>query len=101
MPYLNLDLDWFGHRKAVRLVGLLGQGADLYPIKLWAYVGKHHAETGRLEGYSEREIESICGWQGEPGKLVQISGPAAPLSANPRRGVVEHREFIRVRNGRR
>jgi len=71
MPYLNLDLDWFGHRKAIRLVGLLGAGADLYPIKLWAYVGKHHAETGRLDGYTEQEIESICGWQGEAGKLAQ------------------------------
>lgn len=71
MPYLNLDLDWFGHRKAVRLVGLLGLGADLYPVKLWAYVGKHHPETGRLDGYTGKEIESICGWPGEPGKLIE------------------------------
>lgn len=71
MPYLNLDLDWFSHRKAIRLVGMLGAGADLFPVKLWAYVGKHHPETGRLEHYSEPEIESICGWQGEAGKLVK------------------------------
>lgn len=71
MPYLNLDLNWFDHRKAIRLVGLLGPCAEVYPIKLWVYVGKHHAETGQLEGYTEQEIEAVCGWHGESGKLVR------------------------------
>lgn len=71
MPSLNLDLAWFGHRKAVRLVGILGHGADLLPIKLWVYAGIHHPENGRLTGYLAQEIEHIVGWKGEPGKFVE------------------------------
>lgn len=61
MPYLNVDLDYFSHRKAVRLIGLIGSQHVAVPIKLWAYVGKHHCEDGSLKGYSVQEIESIIG----------------------------------------
>lgn len=70
MPYLNLDLDYFTHPKTTRLKGLLGKGAAELPIRLWAYCGKYHSETGTLDGYSPAEIESIVNWQGETGKMV-------------------------------
>jgi hypothetical protein len=72
MPYLNLDLDYFDHRKTKRLVGLLGRGAEVIPIKLWSYCGKFHADTGRLAGYSEQEIESLAGWWGKSGAMLQV-----------------------------
>jgi hypothetical protein len=71
MPNLNLDLDYFEHRDTKRLIGRLGKGAEVLPLKLWAYTGKHHAEDGRLSGYSESEIGSIVGWWREPGELVK------------------------------
>lgn len=70
MPSLNLDLDFFDHPKTRRLVGLLGRGAEVLPIKLWSYCGKFHAEDGRLAGYSPQEIESIVGWWGKAGDAV-------------------------------
>lgn len=70
MPTLNVDLDYFEHPKTKRLVGLLGNGADVLPIKLWAYCGKFHYIDGRLDGYSPAEIESIAGWWGAPGELI-------------------------------
>jgi hypothetical protein len=70
MPALNLDLDYFDHPKTKRLVGLLGRGAEVLPIKLWAFCGKFHAESGRLTGYAAQEIESIVGWWGRPGDLM-------------------------------
>lgn len=70
MPYLNLDLDYFTHPKIVRLVGLLGQEHVAMPIRLWAYVAKHHCEDGMLEGYSKHELESAACWPGESGKFV-------------------------------
>jgi hypothetical protein len=70
VPYLNLDLDYFEHRKTVRLVGLLGRGAEVLPIKLWRYCGKYHAEDGKLVGYSPEEIEAQVGWWGKPGEAV-------------------------------
>src|SRR3989442_9495696 len=70
MANLNLDLDYFSHIKTKRLIGLLGQGAEILPIKLWCHCGAHHAETGRLTGYSVEEIETIIEWSGDPGKAV-------------------------------
>ncbi len=71
MPYLNLDLDYFTHPKTSRLVGLLGRGAAELPIRLWAYCGKHHSESGNLTGYSAQEIETVVGWWGGTGKMVE------------------------------
>lgn len=70
MAYLNVDLDYFTNRKVVRLVGLLGPQHAVTPIRLWAYVGKHHCEDGALKGYSKQEIESILQWKGKRGDLV-------------------------------
>jgi len=71
MPYLNLDLDFFEHIKIKRLVGLLGRGAEVLPIRLWCYCGKHHTESGKLTGYSTQEIESIIAWWGKDGQAVE------------------------------
>lgn len=71
MPYLNLDIDYFTNRKTSRLIGLLGRGAAELPIRLWAYCGKHHPESGSLTGYSAQEIESVVGWWGGSGKMVE------------------------------
>ena len=71
MPSLNIDLDYPQHPKTVRLKALLGsQEADIYPIRLWAYLGKYHCENGDLGAYSEPEIANIAGWQGDPKTLV-------------------------------
>ena len=71
MPSLNVDLYYFEHPKTKRLIGRLGRGAEVIPLKLWAYCGKLHAETGRLAGYSEAEIESIVEWWGKEGECVK------------------------------
>lgn len=71
MADINIDLDYFEHRKTKRTVGLLGRGADLLPIKLWRFCGKYHQDDGKLIGYSEQEIESACDWWGEKGKMVE------------------------------
>ncbi len=71
MPYLNLDLDYFQHRKTRRLIGLLGRGAEVLPIKLWNYCGKFHAESGRLADYSGQEIEAIVEWWGKEGEALK------------------------------
>ena len=71
MPYLNLDLDFFEHPKTKRLIGLLGKGSEVIPIRVWAYAGKYHAGDGKLTGYSAQEIESIAGWWGVLGKMME------------------------------
>lgn len=71
MPYLNLDLDYFTHPKTIRLIGLLGRGAAELPIRLWTYCGKYHCESGNLAGHSAEEIETVAGWWGTSGKMVE------------------------------
>lgn len=71
MPYLNLDLDFFDHRKTRRLVLALGRGSEALLIRLWCYVARHHAEHGRLTDYSPGEIETLAGWIGKPGRFIE------------------------------
>jgi hypothetical protein len=71
VPHLNLDLDYFEHRKTKRLIGLLGRGAEVLPIKLWRYCGKYHAEDGSLADYTEREIEAHAEWWGKSGAMIE------------------------------
>jgi hypothetical protein len=67
MPSINVDLDYFDHPKVIRLVGLLGKGAEVLPLRLWCYAGKYHAEDGKLIGYSAQEIEASIKWWGKVG----------------------------------
>lgn len=71
MSALNLDLNYFDHPKTVRLVGLLGRNAEVLPIRLWCYCGKHHAESGRLTGYLPQEIEAAVQWWGKQGEMIR------------------------------
>jgi hypothetical protein len=71
MPSVNLDVMYFEHDKTIRLVDRLGRDADVLPIRLWAYTGRHHAESGRLKGLTAREIEKKIGWRGQSGQCVK------------------------------
>lgn len=98
MPRLNLSLNYFDHRKTTRLIGLLGKGAEVLPLKLWCYCGKHHADDGRLAGYSPQEIETVSGWWGSKGEAVsalvrvgfldELRGGDAPATAGVPAGPV-------------
>lgn len=70
MPDLNLDPNYFSHRKTKRLIDLLCKGAEVLPLKLWCYCGRHHARDGKLTGYSEQEIEKLVDWWGKRGACV-------------------------------
>lgn len=74
MPYLNLDPNYFDHPKTRRLVASLGPGADVLPIRLWAYCARYHPNDGRMKGYTIPEVESIMGWTGEPGSAIKSMG---------------------------
>lgn len=52
------------------MVARLGPGADVLPIRLWAWVGAHQPQTGILK-LNEIEIELICRWWGKSGEMLQ------------------------------
>lgn len=69
MSSLNLNLNYFDHQKAMRIESRLGNGADVLPIRLWAYIGRQNPEHGRV-AMLEAEIERVCRWWGEKGAMV-------------------------------
>lgn len=71
MPSINVDLFYFEHPKTKRLVRRLGKGAEVLPIKMWAYCGKYHKRDGRLTGYTTDEIRTdVCGYWGDGQELI-------------------------------
>lgn len=87
MPSINLDLDYFTHPKTKRLVRLLGRGAEVIPIKIWCFCGRHHPETGILTETSGQEIEAMVGWWGRPGEAVAAMLEIGLLELVPSPGV--------------
>lgn len=71
MAKMNVDLDYFDHPKTLSLVQLLGLDAELIPLRLWAYVGKYHAEQGRIAVTAATEVERIVRWRGQRGKALE------------------------------
>ena len=71
MPYLNLDPDFFGHPKCIKLVSLLGDRAEVYPMRLWCHAAKYHPKDGNFSGYSDQALSKIAGWEGNPNDLLQ------------------------------
>ena len=70
MTFLNLDIHYFTSIKTKRLIGLLGPGTEILPLRLWCHCAEHHAENGELLGYSAEEIESMIAWRGTRGRAV-------------------------------
>lgn len=86
MPSINLDLDYFDNPKTMHLTSLLGKGAEVLPIRVWCYCGKHYAETGRLTGLSTDTVEQIAGWRGPKGKAVEAMLTAGFLTKDEESG---------------
>jgi hypothetical protein len=72
MPNLNLDLSYFEWPETMRLVGALGRGAEVLPLRLKAYCGRVKSRDGKLSGISARGVEAVMQWWGEPGKAVEV-----------------------------
>lgn len=66
--FCQLDEHYFEHPKIQGLKKDIGDTADVYPIRLWAFCLRY-AKTGILK--SPEYIELACGWTGEKGKLLQ------------------------------
>ncbi len=71
MASINLDLDYFSHPKTRRLIGLLGRGAEVIPLRVWCFCGRHYSESGRLAAIGAQEIEAEVLWWGKPGEAVE------------------------------
>jgi len=71
MPYLNLDPNFFGHPKYVRLVQRLGERAEGYLLRLWCHAALYHPVDGGLDRYQPEEIARLAGWGGDPSDFLR------------------------------
>lgn len=71
MPSINVDLNFFSHRKTIRLSAQLGDQAITCLLRLWCYAGQHDPEYGSLGDMRDYEIEHIVNWRGEQGQFVR------------------------------
>jgi hypothetical protein len=67
---IRISLDFPTHRKTLKLVRRLGDGAPWVLVRLWIYVARHLPD-GELIGMDEEDIEIAAGWQGENGAFVK------------------------------
>lgn len=67
---IPVDSDYFDHPKSLRIRSILGQEADVYPIRLFAWASKY-APTGVIME-SSLQIEEACKWRGDEGKLYRV-----------------------------
>lgn len=77
MPSLNVDLNYLEHPDTLRLVALLGSGAEVYPLRLWIHCGKYSPAKGEFKNYSAKEIENILKIN-----ISEISAIDALITAN-------------------
>lgn len=63
-----VDLDFDSHPKTIELKRILGESlADAYPQRLWRWCAKF-CRSGRPP---RANVETICGWSGAPGVLLE------------------------------
>lgn len=67
MADIHLDASYFTHDKTAFLIGLLGKGSEVLPIRLWCIAAAPYAETGIRPRFSAQEIEAGVKWWGKPG----------------------------------
>lgn len=71
MASLNIDLNFFEHPKVKRLRGMVGPEAEVYLLRLWAYVGLYFPDDGLLKEHGALEVEGLVNWRGKPQALLQ------------------------------
>lgn len=71
MPSINVDVNFFSHRKTMRLIAQLGDRAVAGLLRLWCYAAQHFPDTGALSDLSDVELEYIMQWTGTQGELVK------------------------------
>jgi hypothetical protein len=59
VPEINIDIEYFDHRKTKRLIIRFGEDAAIYPIKIWSYAARHHPIDGLFSGYADEEIAAV------------------------------------------
>lgn len=89
MPEINIDIEYFDHRKTKRLILRFGEDAAIYPIKIWSYAARHHPIDGLFSGYADEEIAAILSASSNAISILQALLDVAFLDRTPA-GIAVH-----------
>lgn len=89
MPEINIDIEYFDHRKTKRLVLRFGEDAAIYPIKIWSYAARHHPIDGLFAGYADEEISAILSASSNATSILQAMLDVGFLERTPK-GIAVH-----------
>jgi hypothetical protein len=71
MPSINVAVNFFSHRKTMRLISQLGDRAVAGLLRLWCYAAQHFPDTGELSDMNDAELEYVMQWTGVQGELIK------------------------------
>lgn len=89
VPEINIDIEYFDHRKTKRLVLRFGEDAAIYPIKIWSYAARHHPIDGLFSGYADEEIAAILSASSNATSILQALLDVGFLERTPQ-GIAVH-----------
>ena len=81
MAYINVDLDFLEHPKTKRFVAAMGEGSEIYILRLWIHTAKFYSKDGAWTGHTTKQIESILGWRGKTGQLLRAMAGAGLIES--------------------
>ena len=66
---LPIDTDYFDHPKTLHIIRILGDRADVYPLRLWSWASKYAREGVITQ--PKRVVEVAVKWSGPSKKLYK------------------------------
>jgi len=95
--YIRVFLDFFNHRKTVRLRKAIGNDALWLPVRLWAYAAEHQPD-GDFSRYEPEELAAVLGYEGDASSMLQALLKAGFLDSKPLRihAWQEHNSYHQV-----
>lgn len=97
MPDINVDPDYPSHPKTIQLKALLGNDADIFPVRMWCWCAKYSKDEGSFGKLSSKEIAYYLGWFADPEPFILAMVKTRFLEKNGRGGYRCH--GWRERNG--
>lgn len=71
MSTIHLPIDFFQWRKTRDLVRLLGEGAELLPLRLWTHCGEYPEDQGLIAENLVHRVEPGILWRGPRGVAIE------------------------------
>jgi hypothetical protein len=93
--YIRLQINYWTHRKTLRLKGLIGNDALWLMPRLWSYAAENQPD-GDFSDYTEAEIAILTGYTGDASSMLQALQAAGFMDGMKLHNWAEHNEYHNV-----